>query len=159
MVFIDMIVYRIAKNKYIKDLSGKGAELYGGRWNNEGSPLLYTSAHLSLAVLELLANQVWKHVSKGYSYIELQIPDRLIVNKLDPSQLPIGWNLPRYHDSTIRTGDDWLKANAFLGLWVPSAVLPKESNLLLNPNHRNYKKIKIKEVAPIHIDHRILSVT
>lgn len=154
-----MIVYRIAKNKYIDDLSGKGAELYGGRWNSEGSPVLYTSAFLSLSVLELLANQVWRHVSIGYSYISIEVPEELQVDRLSPNDLPIGWNQPSYHIDTLRRGDNWLKANDSVGLWVPSAVLPQENNLLLNPVHTDFKSIKTKEVADLRIDHRILNVT
>lgn len=154
-----MTVYRIAKDKYVEDLSGKGAELYGGRWNSEGRPVLYTSAYLSLSVLELLANQVWRHVSKGYSYISIDVPDDLSVEQLTPDDLPLGWNNPRYHSDTLRKGDHWLKANDSLGLWVPSAVLSQENNLLLNPAHKDYKKIKIKKVADLKIDHRILNVT
>ena len=33
---------------------GEGAELYGGRWNSVGLPLIYCSEHLSLANLEIL---------------------------------------------------------------------------------------------------------
>ncbi|MBW1834349.1 MAG: DUF2196 domain-containing protein [Deltaproteobacteria bacterium] len=38
-----MNVYRIAKKKYIKDLSGQGACFYGGRWNYSGYRVLYAS--------------------------------------------------------------------------------------------------------------------
>lgn len=154
-----MIVYRIAKDKYINDLSGKGAELYGGRWNNQGRPVLYTSAFLSLSVLELLANQVWRHVSIGYSYLAIEVPEQSVMKRYTVDQLPTGWNEPRYHKQTPLIGDDWLKANDSLGLWVPSAVLPQENNLLMNPNHKDFKKLKIKEVAPLKLDHRILNVT
>ena len=97
--------------------------------------------------------------SKGYSYLSIEIPDQLIMKQYTVDQLPIGWNQPRYHKVTPLRGDDWLKANDSLGLWVPSAVLPQENNLLINPNHNDFKKIKIKEVAPLKIDHRILNVT
>ena len=49
-----MVVFRIARKEYIQDLSGRGAELFGGRWNEKGIPALYTSSSLSLAALEIL---------------------------------------------------------------------------------------------------------
>ena len=49
-----MIVYRFANAKYSKDLSGEGSKLFGGRWNNKGTAILYTSTSISLALLELL---------------------------------------------------------------------------------------------------------
>ena len=49
-----MDVYRIGKNKYIKDLSGDGARLYGGRWNYQGYRVLYASESLALAILEYI---------------------------------------------------------------------------------------------------------
>ena len=48
-----MIVFRLAKKQYTHKLSGEGAELYGGRWNSVGTPMLYTSESRSLALLEL----------------------------------------------------------------------------------------------------------
>ena len=35
-----MIVYRIAKEEYIEDLSGNGAKRTGGLWDPKGTPVL-----------------------------------------------------------------------------------------------------------------------
>ncbi|MDH3556285.1 MAG: RES family NAD+ phosphorylase, partial [Deltaproteobacteria bacterium] len=43
-----MVVYRIAKEKYIRDLAGTGARLSGGRWNNKGVGILYASESRAL---------------------------------------------------------------------------------------------------------------
>ena len=51
-----MIVYRLANGEFTHDLSGKGAKLYGGRWNSFGLPAVYTTEHISLAVLEILVH-------------------------------------------------------------------------------------------------------
>ncbi len=51
-----MTVYRFANYKYASDISGTGAKIFGGRWNFEGWPVLYTSEHISLGLLEILAN-------------------------------------------------------------------------------------------------------
>ena len=46
-----MIVYRFAHPKFAHDLSGTGARLKGGRWNTAGTPVIYTSECISLALL------------------------------------------------------------------------------------------------------------
>ncbi|MDO1502618.1 RES family NAD+ phosphorylase [Winogradskyella maritima] len=44
-----MIVYRLGKEKYKNDLSGIGAEKFGGRWNSKGVRMVYTSQSRALA--------------------------------------------------------------------------------------------------------------
>lgn len=50
-----MIVYRLCKAAHIA-LDGKGARLWGGRWNSADWPMVYTAATPSLAVLEILVH-------------------------------------------------------------------------------------------------------
>jgi len=151
-----MRAYRIAKDKYINDLSGTGAKLYGGRWNEEGTSVLYTSTNLSLAVLELLANHVWGLV-KGYSYVQLQIPDELLIKTANMDMLSSKWRKSQYSMSTISLGTTWARSQDSLGLLVPSAVLPTEYNLLLNPAHAEYHKVTSQKVEPLDLDRRVLS--
>jgi RES domain-containing protein len=50
-------LYRALKPIYAREpLSGRGAELYGGRFNAKGTPALYTSLTIMTALKE--ANQV-----------------------------------------------------------------------------------------------------
>ena len=46
-----MIVYRLSKSKYSADLTGKGAEKAGGRWNSKGVAMVYTSTSRALVPL------------------------------------------------------------------------------------------------------------
>ncbi|HET6992213.1 MAG TPA: RES family NAD+ phosphorylase, partial [Bacteroidia bacterium] len=48
-----MIVFRLCKSNYSKDLSGIGAEKSGGRWNSKGKAMLYTSATRALCTIEI----------------------------------------------------------------------------------------------------------
>ena len=49
-----MRMYRLAKAKYIHDLSGMGARIAGGRWNEKGTAVLYAAQNRSLAIVEYL---------------------------------------------------------------------------------------------------------
>ena len=69
-----MTVFRFCSSKYAGDISGTGAKLYGGRWNPVGLPLLYTSEHISLGLLELLANSYTLEALADIQLIELEIP-------------------------------------------------------------------------------------
>ncbi len=155
MAFTNMIVYRIAKEIYLNDISGTGAKLYGGRWNKEGLALLYTSQTLSLAVLELLANQVRRLVDDTYGYIAIEIPDSYPPVILDESDLPPDWRQNQYSEFTINTGSTWINSQESVAMAVPSAVLSQENNILINPSHPSFKKVKILSKGKLNLDGRI----
>ena len=150
-----MIVYRIAKQRYLSDMTGTGARLYGGRWNKVGLPLLYTSSHLSLAVLELLANHVRNLIDHTYGYVTIEVPDNQI-KKIDLNTLHRDWRLSPYHDSTTQLGSRWIQHQESLALLAPSAALHQEHNLLINPLHPDNASIKIIDYGPLELDGRII---
>ena len=79
-----MQVYRIAKKRYRRDLSGSGARLYGGRWNKKGTALIDTSESRSLATLEYLV-----HASSLSSLpIDLYLACMEIPDSITPKQIP-----------------------------------------------------------------------
>ncbi len=150
-----MKVYRIGKWKYLDDLSGMGAKLWGGRWNKEGIPVVYTSEHLSLAVLELLANQIRNLVDETYGYIEIEIPDQVSHYSISIKDLKTNWRDGFYDPSTIDIGSDWLKDRSSLLLSVPSAVLMQEKNILINPQHPDFQSVRITEKSALALDGRV----
>lgn len=150
-----MIVYRIAKWQYLNDLSGQGARLYGGRWNAEGHPMLYTSQHLSLAVLEILANQNRQFIDESYGYAVIEISDDITIDSYSIDDLPKSWRANPYDQNTIQLGTQWLQKNESLILKVPSAVLFQEANLLINPLHTDHDKVTIVETSLIQLDGRM----
>lgn len=150
-----MVVYRIAKKIYLNDISGVGAKLYGGRWNKEGLSLLYTSENLSLAVLELLANQVRRLVDDTYGYIAIEVPEKYKPEIIKESDLPKNWRQNQYSEFTINKGSEWITGQSSLTLSVPSAVLSQENNILINPTHQHFKKLKIVTIGELKLDGRV----
>lgn len=146
-----MIVYRIAARAYAGDLSGRGSSMYGGRWNPKGIPMLYTSATLSLAALELAVNLPPGRIPNHYQAIEIEIPEQHI-SKID--RLPDKWNGYPYVPSTQQIGRSFIKSGGLI-LKVPSAVITTEFNFLINPNHEDIDKIHITDQRPFLFDSRL----
>ncbi|GAB5565919.1 MAG: RES family NAD+ phosphorylase [Winogradskyella sp.] len=151
-----MKVYRIAKQNFINDLSGEGARLFGGRWNKRGFNVLYTSQHLSLSVLELLVHIDMKFVKEDFRFIEIDLPDDIKQSKLPTSILKKEWRHNPPLSFTQDYGSEWLQQNKSLLLKIPSAVLPNEFNYLINPNHKDFSKVKIVKKGFLDLDQRVL---
>lgn len=146
-----MIVFRIAARSYANDLSGRGASMYGGRWNPKGVPMLYTSATLSLAALELAVNLPPGRIPNFYQAVEISIPDKLITTV---DELPAQWSGYPYVPATQRIGRQFIKSNELV-LKVPSAVISTEYNYLINPNHPRINDVFIKDQRPFLFDSRL----
>lgn len=86
-----MKVFRLCKAKYNGDLSGKGAELFGGRWNNKGVALLYTSDSVSLCTLEVVVHSEQGDVPRNYVLHTFEIPDDLPILEVAIENLPPDW--------------------------------------------------------------------
>ena len=69
-----MIVYRLAKSKFAKDLSGRGAEIAGGRWNSKGVRMVYASASRALCTTEIAVHTPLGNVPTDYQIISIIIP-------------------------------------------------------------------------------------
>lgn len=152
-----MVVYRLCKSTYAHDLAGTGAALYGDRWNFKGVPLLYTSASTSLTILEYLAHNLHLIRTTELSLLKLQLPHKSQVEPIRPSQLPNDWqNLTYIPQGTQKIGNQFIENQKSYGLQVPSAVVPNEFNILLNPAHPDHQNLKIIEViSPFEIDQRL----
>lgn len=83
-----MTVFRLTAEKFKNDLTGKGAEIYGGRWNPVGYALLYTSQSRALASLEIMVNTVPGVMPVDYYILEIEIPDTSPVYEIKENELP-----------------------------------------------------------------------
>lgn len=151
--------YRIISPRWADDaLSGEGARKFGGRWNSPGRAMVYLAGSRSLAALEMLVHLTTPGSrSKTYQIIEVHIPCQLI------SDYPLSILPPKWRDYppsliTQEIGDDWLQAcdsTPHLALRIPSTLVPDESNFLLNPLHRDFKRITTHPPNDFHFDPRL----
>ena len=151
-----MRVYRIAKDKYAQDLSGEGARLYGGRWNRKGTSVLYTAGNSSLAMLEKLVHIPPYVFPRDLKITVLEFPDEIDIIQVTLDDLPVDWINRPEHPSILDIGDEFVADATFLGLKVPSAINPIDENVLLNPKHPDFSKVKIIDQLPIVFDKRLL---
>lgn len=149
-----MRLYRLCRRAHRK-LDGEGARLYGGRWNSPGRAVIYTSRTLSLAALEYLVHLDPAFAPTDLIAMTLEVPDAA-VTALDPARLPAGWRgLPAPRACTA-LGDTWLAGDHALGLAIPSAIVPVEWNVLLDPRHTSFRGVQVVEEVPFQFDPRLV---
>lgn len=128
-------VYRLVKRKWlVQAFDGEGAKLYGGRWNSKGNACVYCAGSESLALLEVLVHLGDASVAQHYAMLELQVPEEHILNTRSDT-LPVDWREEPAPPSTASFGDAWLESGQSLALAVPSVIIPREANYLLNVLH------------------------
>jgi len=148
--------WRIVKRKHEKDaLTGEGARIFGGRWNNPGTRLIYTAESQSLAALEMLVRLEEPDLLAAYVVFAIEI-QRSLMTDLDPLQLPKNWQDNPAPPAAKSIGDDWVASGSSAALCVPSAVIPTEHNFLLNPLHRDFPRFRISPPAAFSLDFRLL---
>lgn len=150
-----MHLFRISRKKYIRDLSGEGARLFGGRWNPKGVPVVYTSTHESLAALETLVHSPISNLPDDLQVAVLKLPDDFPIRISNRKDLSGQWREFPAPSAFKVIGEDWCKSGKYPALKVPSAVISSEWNILLNPLHAQSNEIKIDEVRTFTFDPRL----
>lgn len=127
------------------DLSGEGARLYSGRWNQPGLPIVYLAETAALAVLEVRV------------HLDLPpdlLPDDYVLSTVTLAGLMVEHvgDLP---SDTAAFGTDWLRSARTPVLSVPSLIVPESRNLLLNPAHPATSGARITGSRAFSFDHRL----
>jgi len=149
--------WRIVKKRHEKRaFDGEGARLYGGRWNSPGIPAVYASESRALATLEVLAGLQTNSPLPGYVLIPAEFDDSL-VEVIELNEVPADWRQNPLAPSTQRLGDDWIARGESVVLQVPSALVPQESNFVLNPSHPDFSAIHVGQPEPLSLDPRLLT--
>jgi RES domain-containing protein len=148
-----MIVFRISNELYKNDISGEGAALNGSRWNSKRTRILYTGEYISLVILESLVHLRSLDVPERQYLLQIELPDSELA-EIKESKLKDQWQ--QHPNYTQWMGDQFVLANQSLILKVPSAIVPQEHNLLVNPLHAEFKKVKVIKTELLELDKRLL---
>jgi RES domain-containing protein len=147
--------YRIVREKFAATaFTGEGAALSGGRWNSPGTRVVYTSATASLAALETLV-QINPALRFNYLLIPVEF-DGSLVEKIPLASLPADWRQEPPPPSTKCLGDAWVKSARSAILELPSAIIPGETNFLLNTTHPDFKSITFGKPEVFAFDPRLI---
>ena len=85
----------------------------------------------------------------GMPLKRIEVPDTLAFETVD--------SVPADDKVFRRLGDEWLDHMSTAILRVPSVLVPRQWNLLLNPIHPLFTETRVIEEAPFAFDSRLLS--
>ena len=151
-----MIVYRLAAREYIDDKTGTGARVFGGRWNPQGLCCIYTSGQISLALLEKYVHAQSKENMQRISLLKIEIPDESsLIFHTDEALLKSDWENDISYSQWI--GEQILHDLSIIAFSVPSAIIPSERNVIINPLASKFNRVKFLPAVDFVTDFRLLS--
>ena len=150
-----MIVYRLSTAGYILDLSGRGAEIAGGRWNSKGIAVVYTATSRALAVIEVAVHVPLGIIPTNYAMASISLPDDMEILEISIDSLPNNWTKNPFIKETQQIGDAFIKAHQYAAMKVPSASVTGDFNLLLNPRHKDFRHVEITKTEAFEFDLRL----
>ena len=132
--------------------------LFGpGRWHKKGNLVIYTSEHASLAAWEKIVHVAsFENLHNNLLLVKIEIPDRIEIQTVLQNILVTGWDSFPFAIETVNYGTSFLQGKEFLALKVPSAIIPDEYNVILNPLHPDIQFCKIISKIPFVFDKRVL---
>lgn len=140
------------------DMTGKGAEITGGRWNAVGTPMLYAAPTIALSCLETIV-----HLDGSMSIplnrylVRIDVPEEVwaTATTLDAAA-HVGWDALPSGIVSIDWGTKWCEGMTSLLARVPSVIVPEESNVLINTRHADMTKLKATKIRKWNYDPRAL---
>jgi RES domain-containing protein len=148
-----MRLWRISE---FADLSGEGGLLAPARWHSKGGRIVYTGDHPASCLVEMLVHfQIdAEDVPGSYQLIVIDIVPEIAFGAVELENLPSNWRQDR--KTTQDIGDHWLGEARHALLRVPSAIVPRTFNWLLNPAHKDATAARIVDTIRTPLDPRFL---
>ena len=152
-----MFLFRVATETRAypaDDLSGQGAAVEPGRWNQEGERVVYTATSVSLAVLETAAHVTPRNLPLNKFLVQITVPTAVWSERhtLDVARLGPAWKAIPPGTTSARAGSHWLRSQASALLVVPSVIAPEEHCVLINPAHSDAKGLRAEVLRPLEYD-------
>ena len=120
------------------------------------SPVVYAAGSRSLSALEFLVHVPMALAPEDLSIMEINIVETVGREAVNERQLPSNWRDYPAPEQLAEIGTNWIKSKSSLLLDIPSAVVNREMNTLINPLHEDIKKVRVVSVEKFSFDSRLL---
>lgn len=151
-----MELFRIAEEKYASLLSASGI---AGRWNDDNEFVIYTASSRSLGTLEKIIRFNSINPKVLYKVMVIFIPDDSdLITEVKVNQLPAHWRELSAYPELKAIGNDWYVNNKSLVLKVPSSIITKEFNYLINTRHPDFRDVKLSFIEDYFFDKRLIAL-
>jgi RES domain-containing protein len=148
-------LWRLYRAQYGPGLDGIGGTFADGRWHSLGERVVYFGATAAIVVLERLAHTDPDLFPTDLRLACFEFPDTVSsIDIQEISALPENW--VNDENTTRRIGGHWRRARRSPLLLVPSAVLPEESNYVLNAEHPEANLWRLIRERPFAFDPRLI---
>ena len=150
-----MLAWRLAQRRFARDRRGYGAAIFGGRWNQRNVAANYAGLSVEIAVLEKFVHTAARPVP-DLVLVRIELPeDSHLYWHPSIATLPRRWNETPGAEATAAFGTAFLREARFLGLIVPSAVVPEARNIVINPMHLAFRNVRMRTVRAFAFDRQM----
>jgi len=151
-------LWRIAAEtrKYAADdLSGGGAAVSPGRWNDDDEPVVYCAPTIAMAALETAAHIDDAALPLNKYLVEIDVPDGVWLRReeVNIASLPVTWAAIPAGRASVTFGSNWLTSLRSPLLLVSSVIVPEEPIALINPAHADAARISAKVIRLFEYTH------
>ena len=150
-----MEVFRLTRDKYAFTLKASGV---ANRWNYDKEYVMYAGSSRSLATLEMVVRRNSVRLANTYHMMVIAIPHHArLTSSITPKMLPKNWRSIDAYGSLQALGSAWYKSQKSLLLKVPSVIIEKEYNYIINTQHPDFKKhVLLRKPEAYFWDERLL---
>jgi len=89
--------------------------------------------------------------------VRIELPTACSTEKPKLADLPRDWDSVPPAASSMTFGTRWAREHRSLVLYVPSALIREEMNAVLNPDHPEFRGVKMTVQRPFRYDARMYS--
>jgi RES domain-containing protein len=151
------LVWRLAHPEFAAAIHGERNATTGARWNSPGNGVLYASFTLSLSILEAYVHlpPAMRTNLPEMTAIRIHVPDETRWDAINVAELPSDLEGKEAQARCRQLGDAWIAGRETLVCTIPSIIIPRENNLMVNPAHPSMSKVRIVETEGFRFDPRL----